>query len=236
MLIRAIGPSLTEFGVAGALADPQLQLFSGSAVLTANDNWANPESGDSSATIAATFAASGAFALRADSLDAAVVRLINGGSYTAQVTGATSTGIALAEIYDTAPATGARLVNVSARAQVGTGSGILIAGFTVSGNVPKQILIRGIGPTLAQFNVGGVLANPRLDLYRGTTLLQGNDDWGGTAALANAFAQVGAFSLSGGTSRDAAILVTLPPGSYTAQVSGVGNSTGVALVEVYEVP
>jgi hypothetical protein len=236
MLIRAIGPTLADFGVTGPLADPQLQLFSGTAVLTTNDNWANPNGGDGSAAISAAFAASGAFALRTDSLDAAMVRLINGGSYTAQVTGATGTGIALAEIYDTAPAAGARLVNVSARAQVGTGNSILIAGFTVSGNVPKQILIRGIGPTLTQFNVGGVLANPRLDLYRGDTLVQGNDDWGGTAALANAFAQVGAFSLAAGTSRDSALLVTLAPGSYTAQVSGVGNTIGVALVEVYEVP
>jgi hypothetical protein len=161
---------------------------------------------------------------------------MNGGSYTAQVTGASSTGIALAEIYDTAPAAGARLVNVSARAQVGTGNSILIAGFSVSGNVPRQVLIRGIGPTLTAFGVGGVLANPRLDLYRGAVLLQSNDDWGGTGALSNAFALVGAFGLNGATSRDAALLVTLPPGSYTAQVSGVGNSTGVGLVEVYEVP
>ena len=236
MLIRAIGPSLSDFGVTGSLADPQLQVFAGPEVLTTNDNWASPEPGDTLSAISSAFAAAGAFALRPESLDAALVRSMNGGSYTAQVTGAAGTGIALAEIYDTAPMAGARLVNVSARAQVGTGSGVLIAGFTVSGNVPKQVLIRGIGPTLSRFNVGGVLANPRLDLYRGTTLLQGNDDWGGTAALSSAFAQVGAFTLASGASRDAALLVTLPPGSYTAQLTGVGNTTGVALVEVYEVP
>jgi hypothetical protein len=236
VLVRAIGPTLADFGVTGALADPRLQLFSDLSPLTANDNWAHPDTGDGSAAISATFAASGAFALPPDSLDAAVVRLMQGGSYTAQVTAASGTGIALAEIYDTAPATGARLVNVSARAQVGTGGAILIAGFNVSGNVPKQILIRGAGPALTSFGVEGVLANPRLDLYRDSTLLQSNDDWGGTGALSSAFTQVGAFDFGGGNSRDAALLVELPPGSYTAQVSGVGNSTGVALVEVYETP
>jgi hypothetical protein len=155
---------------------------------------------------------------------------------TPPVTGETGSGIALAEIYDTAPSTGARLVNVSARAQVGTGNGILIAGFNVSGNVPRQILIRGVGPSLTAFGVGGVLTNPRLELYRAEGLVQGNDNWGGSATLANAFARVGAFALGSSVSQDAAMLVTLPPGSYTAQVSGVGDTTGVALIEVYEVP
>jgi subtilisin family serine protease/outer membrane protein assembly factor BamB len=236
VLIRAIGPTLAEFGVTDVLADPRLQLYSGNTVLTANDNWASPVGGGGPTAISNAFAASGAFALRPDSLDAALVRTTAGGSYTAQITGVSGTGIALAEIYDTAPAAGARLVNVSARAQVGTGGGILIAGFTVSGNVPKQILIRGIGPTLASFGVGGVLQDPQLDLYRGTTLLQSNDNWGGTTALTSAFSRIGAFALANGTSRDAALLVTLAPGSYTAQVSGTGGTTGVALVEVYELP
>jgi hypothetical protein len=236
VLIRAIGPSLAEFGVTDVLTDPRLQLYSGNSVLTANDNWANPVGGGGSSAISAAFAASGAFALRPESLDAALVRNTASGSYTAQITGAAGTGIALAEIYDTAPVAGARLVNVSARAQVGTGGGILIAGFTVSGNLPKQILIRGVGPTLVNFGVGGVLEDPRLDLYRGTTLMQSNDNWGGTSALTNAFSSIGAFSLASATSRDAALLVTLAPGSYTAQISGTGGTTGVALVEVYELP
>jgi hypothetical protein len=235
VLVRAIGPTLGEFGVSGALADPRLQLFSGETQLTDNDNWANPLNGDG-ATISAAFAASGAFALRPESLDAALVRVMNGGSYTAQVTGLSGSGIALAEIYDTSPGAGARLVNVSARAQVGTGNSILIAGFNVSGNVPRRILLRGVGPSLSPFGVRGALVNPRLDLYRGDVLLQANDDWGGAATMTNAFAAAGAFAMSTVTSRDAALLVTLNPGSYTAQVSGVGNTTGVALIEVYELP
>jgi hypothetical protein len=236
VLIRAIGPSLGDFGVTGALSDPRLQLFAGESELMANDNWANPAGGDNAVSLSAAFAAAGAFALRPDSLDAAVIRLMNGGSYTAQVTGGSGSGIALAEIYDTAPAAGARLVNVSARAQVGTGNGILIAGFNVSGNVPRQVLVRGVGPSLGAFGVEGVLANPRLDLYRGNVLVQSNDNWGGTATLSTAFARAGAFALGSGATQDAALLVSLSPGSYTAQVSGVGNTTGVALIEVYELP
>ena len=92
------------------------------------------------------------------------------------------------------------------------------------------------GKKVALFSVPGVIADPRLDLYRGTTFIQGNNDWGGDPSLSAAFTQVGAFALPSATSKDAALLVTLPPGSYSAQVSGVNGATGVALVEVYEVP
>jgi hypothetical protein len=130
------------------------------------------------------------------------------------------------------------LTNVSTRAQVGTGGGILIVGFSLNGNVPKNILIRAVGPSLTQFGVTGVLADPALSLYRDSTLVQSNDNWGSgnPTGLSTAFAQVGAFALTSTGSRDAALLVNLSPGSYTAQVSGVGGTTGVALVEVYEAP
>jgi subtilisin family serine protease/outer membrane protein assembly factor BamB len=242
ILLRAIGPTLADFGVANTLADPRLQLYSASsALLSANDNWATDTlpvtSGGTTATaMAGAFSVAGAFALRADSLDAALLRTLTAGSYTAQISGATGTGIALAELYDPTPADGARLVNVSARAQVGTGGGILIAGFSISGNVPKRVLIRAVGPSLGAFGVTGVLANPRLDLYRGSTLRQSNDDWSGQAALTAAFTQVGAFNFLSATSLDAALLVDLEPGSYTAQVSGAASATGIALVEIYEVP
>ncbi|MBL9200636.1 MAG: S8 family serine peptidase [Opitutaceae bacterium] len=234
VLMRAIGPGLAQFGVTDFLADPRMQLFdAGGAVLTANDNWAAPITGNSAA-IANAMIASGAFALAPASLDAAIVRTMAPGGYTAQITaGGGASGVALAELYDTAPGAGARLVNVSARAQVGAGGDLLIAGFTISGNLQKSILIRGIGPTLAGFGVPGALANPRLDLYRGTAVINGNDDWGGAPALTAAFAQVGAFALAS-ASRDAALLVTLPPGSYTVQLSGVGGTNGVGLIEVYE--
>ncbi len=229
VLLRGIGPSLTGFGVTGALLDPQLQLFAGTTSIATNDNWGG-------GALAADFAAVGAFPLDSASRDAALVRNLAAGNYSAQVTGSGQAGIALAELYDRSSGSGARLINVSARAQVGTGGGILIAGFTISGNVPKQILIRAIGPALAPFGVTGTLANPRLDLYRGSTLVQSNDDWSGSVALTNAFAQAGAFAIANATSRDAALLTTLSPGSYTAQVSGVNNTTGVGLIEIYEMP
>ncbi len=240
VLIRAIGPSLGQFGLTGTLGDPRLQLLSGSSVLTANDNWANPITGNTAA-IANAFTAAGAFPLDAASLDAALVRTMSIGSYTAQVTGATGTGLVLAELYDTAPDAGARLVNVSARSQVNTGSDILIAGFSLSGNQPKTILVRGIGPALAPLGVTGALVDPKLALFHDAAKLAENDDWAtrsdgfSAAAISAAFVQVGAFGL-GASSKDAALLVTLVPGNYTAQLSGVNSTSGVGLVEVYELP
>ena len=234
MLVRAVGPSLTQFGVTGILADPRLQLYSGPGLVAGNDNWTDT-SDAYTFNLIGIFRQLGAFAL-SSSLDSVLYQTVAPGGYTAQVSSGNGTGVALAELYDADAATGARLANVSARAQVGTGDNILIAGFAISGNVPKQILIRGIGPGLTQFGVTGVLANPTLALYRGTTKVTENDDWGGTAALSSVFRDVGAFALPSTTSRDSALLVTLTPGSYTAQVSGVNNTSGVALVEIYEVP
>ncbi len=238
LLVRGVGPALTAFGVGGVLADPKIEIYNAATVkIFENDNWI---AGD-----AATFASVGAFALTTGSRDAA---LYNGSlvaaSYSAQLSGVGgTTGVALAEIYDVTPAVifGAgtpRLINVSARALSGTGADVLIAGFVVSGPAGsnKRVLIRAIGPTLTVFGVGGVLADPKLELFNGSAVkIQENDNWGGGTELADTFRSVGAFGLDG-ASRDAALVATLTPGSYTAQVSGVGGTTGVALVEVYEVP
>jgi hypothetical protein len=126
-------------------------------------------------------------------------------------------------------------VNVSARTQVGTGDDILVAGFAIGGVSARTVLIRAVGPALAGFGVSGALVDPRLQLFSGDTMILDNDDWAGDAQLAAAGASVGAFPLPSGAGRDAALLVTLPPGTYTAQVSGASGGTGVALVELYEV-
>ena len=226
LLVRAIGPGLAAFGVPGTIPDPRLELYSGTTRITENDDWAP--------TAAAVFNSVGAFGLPANSKDAALVTSLAPGSYSAQASGGPGAGgVTLVELYDTAPGSAARLVNVSARSQVGTGGDILIAGFAVGGSGLRTLLIRAIGPSLSAFGVTDVLANPKLELYAGSTLLQSNDDW--DAAVAPAFGRVGAFALAAG-SRDAVLLVTLNPGTYTAQISGVNNTTGVALVEVYEVP
>ena len=125
-------------------------------------------------------------------------------------------------------------MNVSVLKHLGTG---LTVGFVIGGLEAKTVLIRAVGPTLggAPFNVPGVVADPQLTLFSGQTSIGTNNNWGGTAALTAAFSQVGAFALPA-TSLDAALVATLLPGNYTVQVSGVGGTTGVAIVEVYEVP
>jgi hypothetical protein len=232
VLLRGIGPTLAQYGVSGVLADPQLKLFNAAnTLINQNDDWGG------SAALANAFAAVQDFALPANSKDAALLVALLPNGYTAQVNGAgTSTGVAMIEAYEADTGTpGARFTALSARNQVGAGENILIAGFAVTGNAPKKLLIRGIGPTLANYGVSGVLADPKLDLYSGNTWIDGNDNWGGTTALSDAFTATQAFPLPA-NSKDAALLVTLQPGLYSAQVSGVGGTTGVALVEVYEMP
>lgn len=241
LLVRGVGPTLGAFGVPGVLADPTVTVVAaGGATVAANDNWG---SASNATQLAASAQQLGAFALPNSSLDAALLPSLPSGAYTALVAGKGAvTGIALAEAYDAAgdAANSARLINVSARTKVGSGADILIAGFVIQGNVPKQVLIRAVGPTLAGFGVPGVLADPQLALFKqgNATPVQQNDNWmqGATAAqIGLAAAQVGAFSLPA-NSRDAALIVNLDPGAYTAQVSGVGGSTGTALIEIYEVP
>ncbi len=208
-----------------------MRLFNSNSVqLLENNDW-----GGSTALVNA-FAAAGAFALPTTSKDAALLPSLAVGGYTVHVTSTAGTGVALMEAFDTEPlSSSARLVNVSTRTQVGSGADILILGLTITGNGPKTLLIRAIGPTLANFGVGGVLADPQMDVYSGSTRISGNDNWGGSPGLIAAFQTYGAFSLLPST-RDAALVTSLPPGGYTVQVRGVGDTTGVALVEVYELP
>jgi hypothetical protein len=239
LLIRGSGPALKVFNVSGTLADPQLQLFnSGGTVLETNDGWAG------NAQIVSTAAAVGGFRWTdTSSHDAALLETLPTGAYTAQIAGESGdTGIALAEVYDATPAgsytlASPRIVNISARVKVGTGGNILIAGFAIGGSTSKTVLIRASGPALATFNVPGLLPDPQLQLFNSAgTVIQSDNGWGGNAQVASAAASVGAFLWSLPTSKDSALLVTLPPGAYTAQVAGASGDTGVALVEIYEVP
>jgi hypothetical protein len=226
LLVRGIGPTLTSFGVTGALSDPKLELFRDATKVTENDNWLPAD--------APVFERVGAFGLTNGSRDSALVVSLAPGSYTAQASGATGgTGVTLVELYDTeGRGTPARMSNVSARSQI-SGGEPLIVGFNIAGSGNRTLLIRAIGPTLAEFGVTGTLTDPKLELFGGATKIQENDNWDSSAR--STFSQLGAFDLTTG-SRDAVLLVTLPPGSYTAQVSGVNGAAGVTLVEVYEVP
>ncbi len=232
VLLRGVGPGLTQFGLPGALGDPQLRLFDSTSVQThINEDWGG------SGTLAAAFSGVGAFALPATSKDAALLVPLGGGAYTAQISGNGGTGIALVEVYDSdVGGSAARLTNLSARTQVGTGDDILVVGFVVTGTGPTTLLLRAVGPGLVQFGLGGALADPRLQLFNAAgVLVVGNDDWGGGASLSAAFSQVGAFALPP-TSKDAVLLSTLPAGAYTVQISGANATRGIALVEVYELP
>ena len=251
LLFRGIGPGLNStFQMTGVVPDPQLVLYSGANPLQAsggaaiqNNNWGTPDypGAYSASAVAAAFSTLGAYSLASNSLDAALLVTIvfNGsGSLTAQVSDVNgNTGTGVVEVYDddtNAPAV--RLTNLSARDLVQTGQNILIGGFSIGGSTAETVLIRAIGPGLTQvFQLTGTLAQPVLTLYDShQNIVASNTGWGGDATLAAVEVTVGAYALSP-TSQDSLLLVTLNPGSYTAQISGVNNSTGIATVEIYEV-
>ncbi len=234
VVIRAVGPALGSFGVNEFLVDPFLTLHDSAGVRIAeNDTWSSDSGSDPG------FNTVGMFPLVNAGRDARLTVRLPPGNYTAQVTATDcGTGVALAEVYENA-IDAARLTNLSARAFVGTDAEIAIPGIVVRGMVPKSILVRAVGPTLAQFGITDPLANPMLMLVDAAgMMIATNNDWEtnlNVAALRSVTVAVGAFALPS-LSRDSALLVSVPPGSYTAKVTGVNNTTGVALVEVYEVP
>jgi cyclophilin family peptidyl-prolyl cis-trans isomerase len=239
LLARGAGPSLAQLGVTGFLPDPTVTLFSGNTAVATNNDWAG------NTELSAAFTQAGAFPYTdASSKDAAIFQsALAPGNYTVQVkdTG-TGNGTVIAELYDSSgvayTASTPRLINVSVLKPIANGS-VLTAGFVVGGSTSKTVLIRAVGPTLgaAPFGLGGVLADPQLKLFNAQqNVIASNDDWGGSLELMVAAENVGAFRLAAGTSKDAVLLLTLPPGSYSAQISGANNTGGTAIVEVYEVP
>ncbi len=236
MLIRAVGPGLTQFGVTGTLTNPRLRVFSGDRLIAENEDWVD-EAGLRAATSAV-----GGFSLPPGSRDSALLVTLAPGPYSAHVIASGGDGVALVEVYDAESAQLAtQLVNLSTRGYVGTGDDVLVAGFVVEGDTPKRVLVRGIGPALKEFGVTGSLQDPVLKIYRGTTVIAENDDWEksppGVAAagaeMAAAASGAGAFALLSG-SKDAALILTLAPGAYSAVISGANSSSGAGLVEVYE--
>jgi hypothetical protein len=231
MLVRAVGPGLSTYTNATVFQDPKLTLRDAKGEVAVNDDWAGAD------LLKSNFARLGAFPLPDTSKDAVILTQFAPKGYTANVTGS-GTGLAMAEIYD-ADLPGAakgRLVNLSARAYAGPGDDVLIVGFVISGDTPLRVLIRAVGPTLANHGVTTALADPQLQVYRGSTMIQHNDNWSGDSELAAAFAQTGAFALPDASSKDAALIVSLAPGAYTAIVSGVAGTNGIALAEIYELP
>ncbi len=238
LLIRADGPALTQYGVSGVLAKPTLSVFNAAGTMVAsNTGWGTDAN---AATIPSISASVGAFPLPAGSADCALIANLGAGGYTVQISGVgNTTGVALAEVYEVSATGTARLANISTRATVGTGGNILIPGFYIAGSGTDELLIRADGPALTQYGVGGVLAQPTLSVFNASgTMVASNTAWGtgsNASSIPALSASLGAFSLTTG-SADSAEIVSLAPGGYTIQVSGVGNTTGVALAEIYEVP
>jgi hypothetical protein len=235
VLIRGIGPGLNNFGIAGFLAAPTITLLSSSGtVIDSNTGWLNQSN---SAAITAADTSLNTFALSSANADSAMIENLSPGSYTVELAGVNSTtGVGLVEVYELNSADASTLVNISTRAQVGTGADILIAGFVVHGTAPAKVLIRGVGPTLSNFSVSGVLAQPVLTVFDSTgTQIATNTGGGSSTAVAAASASVSAFALNANAA-DSGLVLTLSPGTYTAQVSGLSGTTGVALVEVYQLP
>jgi outer membrane protein assembly factor BamB len=235
VLVRGVGPELAKspFNVTGVLADPVLEIYNsdGNKVFE-NDDW-DP-------ALAPAFVQAGAFALDSGSKSAAMLaNLTANKSFTFQIMGKNNTtGVAIVEIYDAQENSG-RLSNLSSRAVVGTGDNVLIPGFYVKGPGPLTLLIRAVGPTLGTFEqpVAGALPQPSIMLVKDNTGFGWNTRWGtavNAAFIKDVTPKVGAFPLADG-SADSALLVTVGPGLYSVVVSGVNNTTGIALVELYVV-
>jgi hypothetical protein len=220
LVLRAIGPSLDALGVSGAMADPVLELHGSAGVIAFNDDW--PSGGQVGEIQASGFAP-------AHSRESAMIVTLLPGNYTAVVSGYNGgQGIGLVEAYEF-DGNATRLVNISTRGRVGTGDEPMIGGLIVQGGA-KRVIVRALGPSLAGM-IGGVLADPTLELRDGNgNLLAQNDDWntGGQAG------EIIATMVAPTNNQESAIVATLGPGSSTAIVRGVNNTIGVALVEVYD--
>ena len=226
LLLRAIGPSLTAQGVPDALADPVLELHGPSPFGTiTDDNWRDDPAQET------LIIASGVPPI--NDLESAIDATLVPGNYTAIIRGNNNTlGVGLVELYDLSQAAPAKLGNISTRAFVSTGDNIVIGGFTLGGgDTNDRIAVRGIGPSLTAQGLPNPLADPVLELRDGNgTLLVSNNDWQDDPQAAELLAA----GLAPANPLEAGIMTTLPPGPYTALLSGLNNGTGIGLVEVYD--
>jgi subtilisin family serine protease len=271
VLIRARGPSMSgaPFSIPGTLANPFLQLFSGSTVIAQNNDWQTTDP----LCASMGFTCGGATEIAATDLDpcqlnpgqstpppgcgqeAAILITLPPGAYTAIESGVGGgTGVGLMEVFEVdGGASPSKLTNISTRGRVGTADNVMIGGFTIEGSSTKTVLIRARGPSMgaAPFFLVGTLTNPFLQLFSGQTVIAQNDNWQ-DAPNCNGFSCGGATQITAtgldpcqpnpgqvvsptGCAQESAVLITLPPGAYTAIVSGVGGGTGIGLVEVFDV-
>jgi hypothetical protein len=225
VLLRGIGPSLSQVGISDPLADPVLELHGPAGFATIiNDNWRDTQELEIIATGLPP----------SDDLESAIVMTLNPGPYTAIMKGNNNTsGVGLVEVYDLDQAAISNLANISTRAFVSTGANIMIAGFILGGNIgDDNVILRGIGPSLANGGVPNVLADPTLELRDSNgALIRSNNDWQDDPLQA---ALIAAAGLAPPNALESAIAATLAPGPYTALLAGLNNGTGNGLVEVYD--
>jgi len=223
--VRALGPSLANFGVLGPLADPIIHLNRGDGSLVmVNDNWKNAQQAEITAAGLAP----------SDDREAALIATLPAGNYTAIVSGKNGgTGVTLAEVYDLDQAADSQLANISTRATVGTGSDVLIGGFITGSKIgATRVAIRALGPSLQQFGIANPLPDPRLELRDANgALLASNDNWQSDAGQA---ALITGYGLAPPNNLESAIAISLAPAPYTAIVTGKNNQTGIGLIEIYD--
>ena len=224
VIVRGIGPSLSKFGVPNPLADPTLELRRADrSLIRSNDNWRdNQETEIKNSGIPPT-----------EDLESAIVETLLPGNYTAILAGKNGgTGVGLVEVFDLDQASDSKLSNLSTRGFVQTGSNVIIAGVILGNNsAPTNIVVRGLGPSLAAFGISNVLADPTLELHNGDgVIVISNNNWKDNSTQAALIAGKG---LAPSNDLEAAVSITLPPGFYTAVLAGKDNGTGVGLVEIY---
>jgi hypothetical protein len=226
VLLRAIGPSLSGAGIVNPLSDPVLELHAGDgSIITSNDNWRSDNQGNIEATGLAP----------SNDLESALIATLDPGLYTAIVSGKEgATGVGLVEAYDLDQTTVPQLGNISTRGFVETEANVMIGGFILGpdGAQSSSVLVRAIGPSLVPLGVTNALADPTLELHDSNgAVLSSNDNW-----RTDHEAEIEATGLAPKNDLESTILMTLPPGGYTAIVAGSDGTTGVALVEIYRLP
>jgi hypothetical protein len=226
VVLRGMGPSLASFGIPDILFDPVLDLrASNSSLILSNDNWKDTQRSQIEGTL---FQPS-------DDRESVIVATLVTANYTAVLTGKNNTtGVGIIEVYDNNQAADSQLANISTRGFVQTGNNVMIGGFILGGSgnpVNARIALRGIGPSLSQFGLNNVLADPTLELHdaNGATLVA-NDNWTDDPVSA---AQLTANGLGLSNQKESGIFTSLPAGQFTAILAGKNGGIGIGLVEIY---
>jgi len=224
VVLRGLGPSLTKFNLSGVLLDPVIELRqSDGSLILSNDNWKDTQRPQ----------IEGGIFEPSDDRESVILATLQPAAYTVTISGKNqSSGIAVVEIYDNDQEPDSQLANIRTRAFDQTGNNVTIGGFQIGlGSGNTQIVVRGLGPSLSQFGLSNLLADPTLELHdsNGSTLAS-NDDWHDDPQSA---ASLIAFGLAPQNPKESGIFTSLPPGAFTAILAGKNGGTGIGIVEIY---